>query len=252
MSESKRGSNGGNARKEKLSSERRSEIAKEAAQRRWAKKKEDKTNVINENEPVPYVYPESKTETHKELGPGIKHCPACLAGECLEEGEGTHILATVEHPVEIPVAFRDAEDSVSVSAPSVVPQKTPKRITKQMPKELKTASSYAEKRLPQAIKEKADLLVEVAKREAEIQELTRVIQALGGHNPVGVPTASNPIYPIPQYQPPAYTPPQLPAPYPEYQQPAPVMPVVTPPKPMKAGGAGIASGMLSVPNHWYE
>ena len=38
MTESKRGSNGGTARAEKLTKEQRSEIAKDAAKKRWAKK----------------------------------------------------------------------------------------------------------------------------------------------------------------------------------------------------------------------
>ena len=252
--EVKRGSNGGAARKEKLSPERRREIAQAAAKKRWGKVAERSAKEViiklesaNHNDPTSDAnqgHGEPFGESEENQLP--KHCPACLAGESLEEGEGTHILATVEHPVTLPAAFQDAEATVILPAPPVPPQKPPKRQSKPMPKELKTASSYAEKRLPQAIKEKADLLVEVARREAEIQELTRVIQALGGQSPVGIP--SGPTYPNPAYQTPQQ-PYQLPAPYPEYNQPAPVVPVVTPMKPMKAGGAGVAMG---IPDAWLE
>jgi hypothetical protein len=252
----KRGSNGGTARANKLTKEERSAIAKQAAQRRWSKKSENQ-----EPDPgipsvrpidVPASVPEPFGESEAEISP--KHCPACLNGESLEEGEGTHILATVEHPVTLPAGFEEAEATVVVPVAPTLPQKPTKHKAKPMPKELRTASSYAEKRLPQAIKEKADLLVEVARREAEIQELTRVIQALGGQSPVGIPNGS---YQNPAYNPNTapYTPPtapQLPPMYPEYQNPQATVPVVTQVKPMQAGGAGVAQGMLSVPTHWYE
>ena len=60
-----RGQNGGNARKEKLSPERRKEIAREAAKKRWGKPKEQKTVNITQNDGIhaedaglePTVYP---------------------------------------------------------------------------------------------------------------------------------------------------------------------------------------------------
>jgi hypothetical protein len=207
--------------KPKLTKEERSAIAKEAAKRRWL-------NKFGADQPAIVA-----VEVAKSPESGPKHCPACIAGESLEEGEGTHILATVEHPVTLPAAFQDEETSVALP-----PEKPQKKTAKPMPKELRSASSYAEKRLPKAIKEKADLVVELARKEAEIQELVRVIQALGGHSPVGMPAA------------PAangtYRPPQMPQPYPEYAQPAPVVPDVTPPKAMKAGGvAALDLGFLA-------
>ena len=229
----KRGSNGGNARKEKLSPERRSEIAKEASKKRWDAVRQNKAQQ-EDTAAVPLEPPVELPASESEPLPHEKHCPACLAGQSLEEGEGTHVLDTVEHPVVLPAAFQDADASVVVAAPPAAPQKS-KRQSKPMPKELKTASSYAEKRLPQAIKEKADLLVEVARREAEIQELTRVIQALGGQAPVGIP--ANGSYQNPAYQPQPIAPQMAPT-YPEYAQPQPQMPVVTPPQPMRMGGAG--------------
>jgi hypothetical protein len=230
----KRGSNGGNARKEKLSPERRSEIAKEASKKRWDAVRQNKAQQ-EDTAAVPLEPPVELPASESEPLPHEKHCPACLAGQSLEEGEGTHILDTVEHPVVLPAAFQDADASVIVATPLVAPQKPSKRPKKPMAKQFRDASSYAQKRLPEAIKEKADLLVEVARREAEIQELTRVIQALGGQAPVGIP--ANGSYPNPAYQPQPIAP-QMPPPYPEYTQPQPQMPVVTPPQPMRMGGAG--------------
>ena len=246
-----RGSNGGNARKEKLSPERRKEIAKEAAKKRWDAKRKADTEKDSVTTQIFYVNtttgetsePSPKTELAPiPDAPEEKHCPACLAGESLEEGEGTHILGTVEHPVTLPAAFADAETTVAVSETHPAPPKHPKRQAKPMPAELKKASSYAEKRLPKAIQEKADLAVELAKRETEIQELVRVLQALGGQVPVGVPPVRMP------YQS------QLPPPYPEYQNPtvpfqAPVqgatpIDIPAPPRPMRGGRAGVADAVI--------
>jgi hypothetical protein len=239
----KRGSNGGNARAAKLSKEERSAIAKQAAQKRWAKKNDSSETSCELSAPT--LIDTTKDESRE------KHCPSCLAGESLEEGEGTHILGTVEHPVVLPVEFQDADKSVEIPPPP--PQKPVKQKAKPVPKEFRSASSYAEKRLPQAIKEKSESVATVAKLDAEINDLVRVIKALGGSVD---PLASNHTYPqngngYPQSAVP-YQPPRLPDPYPEYQQPAPPLPVVTPPKAMAAGGAGVAQGMLSVPTHWYE
>jgi hypothetical protein len=240
-----RGSSGGKKRAESLSKEERSAIASAAAKARWAKKKKSIVAIEISNGGLG-----EETIATAVLGDGSeisllpivsdpeeKHCPACLAGESLEEGEGEHILGTVEHPVTLPAAFADAETTVAVPEPPTTPPKHPKRQAKPMPAELKKASSYAERRLPKAVQEKADLIVELAKRETEIQELVRVLQALGGQVPAGIPPQRA------SYQP------QLPPQYPEYQQnpigvsyPPPVQtatPVDIPatPRRMIAGGA---------------
>ncbi len=250
MTEETRGSRGGNARKEKLSPERRKEIAQEAAKKRWAIKKgvtaEEAKSLpgativgvtIEDGKLLPTV--DVKYESTASPDPKEKHCQACLDGQSLEEGEGTHILGTAEHPITLPATFDDGKmQDVSV-APPQVPQKPAKAKSKAVPKEFRTASSYAEKRLPQAIKEKAEHVAKVAQLDAEINDLVRVIKALGGTvEGQGQQTAQ-------QYQP--YP---LPAPYPEYQQPAQsfqtlapqppqgIAPQVQMPKPMRAGGAG--------------
>lgn len=187
------------------------------------------TEILLPETPAPPQKRRRRKKADVPVEPQQKHCPACLNGQSLEEGEGTHVLLTVEHPYEPPEIFKDAD--ASVVSPPPKPVKTHAR---PMAKELRLASSFAEKNLPKKIAEKAKLLGELARCEAEIQEYVRVIQALKGQAPVGMPNGS--------YQPP-YAPqlppqPQLPPMYAEYQQPAPVMPVITPPKPMKAGGAG--------------
>ncbi len=257
---SKRGSNGGNARKEKLSPERRKEIAKEAAKKRWSIKKgvtaEEAKSLpgatiigmtIEDGKLLPTV--DVKYESTESPDPKEKRCPACVAGQSLEEGEGTHILATVEHPVAIPAAFADAEAVISIPQPQPAPQKPPKRQSKPMPKEFKSASSYAEKRLPQAIKEKSDHVGAVARLDAEINDLVRVIKALGGTvdsqaiqsqtyaSPyAGFQSGAAPISIPPQI-------PQLPLAYQPDAQPATPIDIPAAPRRMKTGGAGAVGGI---------
>jgi hypothetical protein len=209
VTENKSGSNGGNARAENLSKEKTHSIASEAAKKRWSEyrrkkaEEESKPVTINESsEPVPYIYPESnpdhfgESESDKEP----KHCPACLAGQSLEEGEGTHILATVEHPVTLPVEFENGESSVVASVdptPPVITPKPSKRPSKPVPKEFKSAGTYAEKRVIQANKERSVHVGEISKHQSKIEELDAeingllpIIQALGGQLPVGMPSAA--------------------------------------------------------------
>lgn len=259
MTEEKRGSNGGNARREKLSPEKRKAIAKLAAQKRWAKQKNETVPSIaissggpgttasvvvhmgNENiTPVNLLDPSPSPEDRKiEVSSG-RHCPACRLGQSLEEGEGEHILATVEHPVTLPPAFDDSTSQPVAQTAPAPPPKAQKTKPKNVPKEFKSASSYAEKRLPQAIKEKSEHVAKVAQLDAEINDLVRVIKALGGS--VDSYAMSAP-YPAPPYSQPFPLPPT----YPEYQVQAgapptsgasPQVPQLQPPKPMRAGGAG--------------
>jgi hypothetical protein len=123
-----------------------------------------------------------KKRVPKEPLVADNHCPACKMGQSLEKGEGTHVLKTIEHPYD--------------PAPPA-PEKPAKRVSRPMAKELKAAGSFAEKMLPKKITEKAKLIGDLARVEAEIQEYVRVIQALGGQlpvgmNPVGQAQASNP------------------------------------------------------------
>jgi len=81
------GAPGGAARMGSLSTADRRKLASTAAKARWAKRKASE--------------PE---ETVQEIVASMAiaetpHCPACIQGQSLDRGEGTHVLATKEHPV---------------------------------------------------------------------------------------------------------------------------------------------------------
>ena len=248
MTEEKRGSKGGNARKEKLSPEQRKAIATLAAQKRWAKKDlpTDKVAELPDSKTVTDITlidvgPTTVNAESSSNEPKEKHCPACTAGQSLEEGEGMHILATVEHPVTLPAGFEDSKPQEPTPIAPTAPQKPVKTKAKSVPKEFRSASSYAEKRLPQAIKEKSEHVAKVAQLDAEINDLVRVIKALGGSLDPQTAQATTPYQPYaPQSSP-------LPPRYPEYQpgaqplqaqQPSTSAPQVSMPKPMRVGGVG--------------
>lgn len=233
-----KGSRGGNARAAKLTKEQRSAIAKQAAAKRWAKKDAPTAlespkfpgmiaqtvggydNRVTEIRigPIPeeLVISVPSTAPDTTLIPieiQENHCPACLNGQSLEKGEGTHIIATVEHPVTLPMAGKDTETDVPIPAAPAPPTKQAKRQAKPMPKEFKTASSFAEKRLLQFIKEKADHIGEIEKHsnaikkcDAEISELVPIIRALGGKIDMQAGQQQS-------YQNPAYRPPYQPNPF---------------------------------------
>lgn len=215
--------------KQKLSKEERSRIATEAA-----KKRREREAQKIEEQPIANVVPQE--EVVADLATTERHCPACMNGQSLEEGEGTHALPSLEHPLVLPAAFRDAaEDTVVVPTAPIPPQKPAKKQSRPMPKEFKSASSYAEKRLPVAIREKSEAVAQVARLDAEINELLRVIQVLSPSQPAAQPVPYNPLA--------AQYPQQVP-----YMPSAPITPIVPPAQvqPMRAGGAGIAD----VPAAW--
>jgi hypothetical protein len=164
---SARGSNGGKARKEKLSPERRKEIGKLAAAKRWAKKVETAPNAepfadlpVQESHPIP-----SETQEY--------HCPACLNGQTLEKGEGTHVLATVEHPAySLP--------TTTVPTPLPEPPKTIQRRRKPMVKEFGKAYSRAEKLLEEALKKRSEAVKIIIACNEDIPMYVNVIKSLGG------------------------------------------------------------------------
>lgn len=178
--ETKRGSNGGKARKEKLTPEQRSAIAKEAAGKRWAKKDQPaavSVPVISEtvsikfagipaeiNEPAGDIYPTYggiDRASPKEL-----HCSGCA------NGNGDHFAGTVEHTI----------GSVIQVPPTAAPPPVKKPRQKPIPKAFRGASAYAEKRLAEAMKERAEYMGRVAALNAEIPSLVQIVRALGGSN----------------------------------------------------------------------
>ena len=239
--ETKKGASGGAARAKKLSPEERKSIASEAAKRRWAEVKRKKAEAVTEAAP-----PESPEPAPEDTGP--KHCPACMNGQSLEEGEGTHILATVEHPVVLPAAFQDADESVAAATPvarstKLTPaEKGRKRAAKQraVPKVYGQALATAEKDYAQAAEELAYHEEMAARLKSKLPRLIQTIRALGGT----IDPQAEQAYPNPAYNPNGGVPympsqpPQLPPRYPEYAQPQPVTAVVEMPKPMRSGGAG--------------
>jgi hypothetical protein len=188
--ESKRGSNGGNARAEKLTKEQRSEIAKAAAAKRWGKKEEK-----------PLLDPEY-TKIVDHIATGIKKSLDGILQEngLLSEGEVLHgdiyptyggiergsipivmpnvtspIQATPEPPPQPPAPV----PTVTPTPASVAPPKPARRQAKPIPKAFKGASSYAGKRLAEAIRERAEAMGKVAMLNAEIPSLVQIIRALG-------------------------------------------------------------------------
>ncbi len=148
MSElSKRGSQGGKARKEKLSPERRSEIAKVAASKRWSKK-------------------DIPPDKDKEIPD-----PKIITGiTILNGGPGTEPRVTVDVAPAPPEPIPAAPQALQASR---------KPRSRSMPKAFKGASAYAEKRLQEAMRERAEAMNIVAARNAEIPSLVSVIKALG-------------------------------------------------------------------------
>lgn len=207
MTEEKRGSKGGEARKKKLSKEERSAIAKAGAKARWDKKKQAEKESPVETTTVMYL--NSQTGETSEPSP-------------------TTELAPVVEIAPIPVAPPAPVEPVK-------PAKQARR--KPMVKEFGKAHSYAEKRLAEAIKERAEFMAKVAMLNAEIPSLVQIIKALGATpNLTGMQdySAQMPMIPNPAYQQPQYQGNSLPAP-PTYI-PLPSDPSV-PPAPLAMGGA---------------
>jgi len=153
-------SKGGKARMNRLSSAERSVLAGKASKARW-KKQEQKAE---DTQPVPLF-------SSSDVG----HCPACIAGQSLERGEGFHTLPSLEHPIPVskPVAFSNT------LRPNPIP------------KEFGSALAAAERRLGKAIQERAEAANKWAVLQAEIPYLERTIAALRGQ-PAPLPPDSSP------------------------------------------------------------
>jgi hypothetical protein len=197
-----RGANGGNARAAKLSKEQRSNIAKQAAAKRWAKK----------DEPKPLIAPEITKEVDY-IAVGIKKSIVDILHE-----NGLHTddeILVAKPPSNAPLLISGPTMTVPFiyrEEPKPTPPEPPKaaqRRKKPMVKEFGKAHSYAEKRLAEALKERAEAMNKVAMLNAEIPSLVQIIKALGmtpnmngfqdftAHIPNTMPT-----YQQPQYQPP--------------------------------------------------
>ena len=149
MSEpSVRGQNGGNARKEKLSPERRKEIAKEAAKKRWSKK----------DNPQPVdgaLYEDGIHAEDMGLEPTVWPTYGGIERGSMPMTEPNITLPLATQPVPTP------QPTPIYIPPPPEPPKPPKSRRKPMVKEFGKAHSYAEKRLAEAIKERAEAMGKV-------------------------------------------------------------------------------------------
>jgi hypothetical protein len=167
-----RGANGGNARAAKLTKEQRSAIAKQAAAKRWAKK----------DEPKPLIDPEITKEVDY-IAVGIKKSIVDILHE-----NGLHTddeILVAKPPSNAPLLISGPTMTVPFiyrEEPKPTPPEPPKaaqRRKKPMVKEFGKAHSYAEKRLAEALKERAEAMGKVAMLNAEIPSLVQIIKALG-------------------------------------------------------------------------
>ena len=175
-----RGANGGNARAAKLTKEQRSAIAKQAAAKRWAKPRE-----ITEQELKVGI---------AQISDGLKEVLVSAAAQIAPQA------APVLQPTPIYIP------------PPPEPPKPIQKRRKPMVKEFGKAHSYAEKRLAEALKERAEAMGKVAMLNAEIPSLVQIIKALGmTPNMNGFQDFTAPIPNMNPYQPPQY---QVPQPFP--------------------------------------
>lgn len=160
MSEpSARGSNGGNARAAKLTKEQRSAIAVMAAKKRWGKPKEEK--IFSDSQDAERTQAFSKQLIELKSTTVTIPSPPEFAPS---------IVTTLPPSQSQPLIY---------IPPPPEPPKPPKIRRKPMVKEFGKAHSYAEKRLSEAIKERAEAMGKVAMLNAEIPSLVQIIRALG-------------------------------------------------------------------------
>jgi hypothetical protein len=178
MSEIARGSNGGAARAAKLSPEQRSAIAKAAAAKRWGKTKEK----------VPLVDPEIKKSIDR-ISEGIENS---IDDVLRENGLHKDYPSLISGPtMNVPFIYKEETKPTPEPLPSSPPAPRKPR-PKPVPKAFKGASSYAEKRLAEAIRERSEYMGRVAALNAEIPSLVQVIRALGSS---AIPTEAMQAYP---------------------------------------------------------
>jgi hypothetical protein len=197
-----RGANGGNARAAKLTKEQRSAIAKQAAAKRWAKK----------DEPKPLIDPEITKEVDY-LAAGIKKSIVDILHENGLRTDDEILVA--KPPSNAPLLISGPTMTVPFiyrEEPKPTPPEPPKAVQKRrkpMVKEFGKAHSYAEKRLAEALKERAESMNKVAMLNAEIPSLVQIIKALGmTPNVQGFQDFTAPIPNMNPYQQPQYQAPQ--------------------------------------------
>lgn len=201
--------------KQKLSKSERSAIAKEAQKKRWAKQRAEKetpphvTKEWTENyDPVCVPEcPACEANNDNAVAPGLSGEPInqetfvtklivhpSITGEIILPKPGEYALKPEDISEDgwyksVRVLETTSEESRQevvgtpspspVATPPVEPvQKRPRAKRKPMPKPFGDAHSYAERRLAEAIKERAECLNKLAVLNAEIPSLTQIIKAL--------------------------------------------------------------------------
>jgi hypothetical protein len=165
MSESVRGSNGGNARKEKLTPEQRSSIAKLAAQKRWGKTKE-------EPEDLGYSYVNSKTGETSEPSPTpivINESPKPIPSSFIYKED---IKPITEHIPAAPQALR--------VTPSEKGRKRASKENQTVSKVYRQALSTAEKEYEETAEKLAYHDEMAARLKARMPRLIQTVEALRG------------------------------------------------------------------------
>lgn len=163
-------------KKDKLSKEERSQIAKD----RWAKikaaKAQDKTDSVKEwvDEAVSDGLLSATSDTPTPSGRDENGVPSIVG---LGDGAITPNGAFVPDQPRVPVA-----PPVAAPAPQLAPVRAPKPKRYTGPKEFSVALKAAENRLAKAINERAEAMGKLAGLNAEIPSLLQIIQALKGSN----------------------------------------------------------------------
>jgi hypothetical protein len=171
--QNKRGSNGGAARKAKLSPERRREIAKQAAAKRWAKK----------DEPKPLIDPEITKEVDY-LAAGIKKSIVDILHENGLRTDDEILVA--KPPSNAPLLISGPTMTVPFiyrEEPKPTPPEPPKAVQKRrkpMVKEFGKAYSRAEKLLEEALKKRSEAVKIIIACNEDIPMYVNVIKSLGG------------------------------------------------------------------------
>ena len=169
---SNRGSSGGTARKEKLSPERRSEIAKAAASKRWAKK----------DSPQPVNGALHEDGIHAE-NMGLEPTVYPTYGG-IERGSMPIVEKNINPPSvpfqAIPVTINPAVLSPTPVQPPPEPTKAVQKRRKPMVKEFGKAYSRAEKLLEEALKKRSDAVKIIIACNEDIPMYVNVIKSLGG------------------------------------------------------------------------
>jgi hypothetical protein len=177
MSESKRGSNGGNARAEKLTKEQRSTIAKQAAAKRWGKQKEEIVLIDTETQ-------DGIDRNREEIGRSNSIIDAMKEKVKSISGSTSPIpFIYKEEPKTQPITTVDSIPSSPQTLRVTPAEKGRKRASKEnqtVSKVYRQALSTAEKEYEETAEKLAYHDEMAARLKARMPRLIQTIKALGG------------------------------------------------------------------------